>query len=349
MSTWNNSGSSATTWEGIEGFNPTWVGPIKPNASVNVRDKQSQKLMTGQDLANQYGFIFGKDEINKLYQDATNAKYNELEGTARVARDNSLVDYGAQYNEYLQNMREQKAKGAQTGIMKGANLAGEIATLLGAQDKVSDTQTQYAKDMATIGDERGTAAYQAQVDAMKYNNELGNMLGTLGMQKYGYDVQDEAAYLSYLGQQGANEAAMQQANSVWNQTQGQMVRKKTSESNQWASSGSSGGSSGGYGGSSGGGGGAGGGGGSNDPYINALMNENGWSADQAYLYANASDKERKQLDKDWAPKQNAGAGVGIGGLLGGLSGSGGSSSSSGGNKWGLSGSWAGSSNGLFPK
>lgn len=354
MATWNNSGSSSTSWEGIEGFKPTWVGPIKPNTATSVRDKQTQALASGEDLAKQYGFIFGKENINQLYQDAVKAQYDELEGTAKLARDNSLVDYGAQYDQYLQTMREQKAKGAQTGIMKGANLANEVSSLLGTQDKASEVQTQYAQDLAAIGDARGTAAYAAQVDAMKYNNELGNLLGTLGMAKYGYDVQDEASYLAYLGQQGANEAAMQQANAVWNQTQGQMVRKKTNESSQWASSGSDNAGSGYGGGSSSSGSGSGGSGGANanDPYIQALMNENGWSADQAYLYANASDKQRKALEKEWASS----AGVAkLPGVLGNIANSlkpqyGPQNyvpNKTGGNTWSQQGSWAGANNGLF--
>ena len=236
MAVTRNSGSKSTTWEGIEGYVPDWIKKDSLQTKLNpIREKQTQQMMSKEDFKKQYGFIYG-DDIDKVYQDAVTAKYDEIDGQTRLARDTSLQDMASGHDQYLQTMREQKAGGTQSGIMKGANLASEMSAMFGSQAVNSESQQGYATNMAKLANERGTAAEEARINAMKDKNSVANQMGVLGLEKYGYDVQDEASYLSYMGQENANIAAMLQAAGVWNQAEGQNKRRKTSEASSWDSS-----------------------------------------------------------------------------------------------------------------
>lgn len=227
------SGSSSTTWEGIEGYVPDFIkkGDIKTKLN-DTRSKQQQQLMSKEEFASKYGFVYG-DAIDKAYQDANKAKFDEIDALTREARDNSLTDMAANQDNYLQTIREQRANAPQTGIMKGASMAQEMAGMFGAQQASGEAQTGYANTMGKLANERGTSAEEARINALKEKNSVANQMGVLGMEKYGYDVQDEASYLSYLGQENANIAAMLQASGVWNQAEGQNTRRKTSESSSY--------------------------------------------------------------------------------------------------------------------
>lgn len=235
MANWSKSGSKSTTWEGIEGYVPEFIRKSEMYGKMSTREKQEIALMGQKELSDMYGFVYG-DAIDNRYKDAVNAKYDELDSQTRLARDTSLNDMSVGLDAYLDTIRQQNAKRTQTGIMKGASAAQEMQNMFGAQAKMGESQQEYQKTMAALAQERGTATYASYIDALKERNNVANQMGVLGMQKYGYDVQDEASYLSYLGQVGQNQAAWNQAAAAWNASEGQNTRRKTSEASSWQES-----------------------------------------------------------------------------------------------------------------
>lgn len=233
MAVKRNSGSSSKTWEGIEGYVPEFIKKGTVQTELNaLRPKQQQELMDKEAFSKKFGFIFG-DQIDKVYADANNAKFDEIDGLTRHARDTSLTDMASGQDQYLSTLREQRANAPQSGIMKGANMAGEMQNMLGSQASSSEAQQGYATTMAKLANERGTSAEEAMINAMKDKNSVANQMGTMATEKYGMDVQDEASYLSYLGQENANIAAMLQSVGIWNQAEGQNTRRQTSESSSF--------------------------------------------------------------------------------------------------------------------
>lgn len=229
-SSYSSSSSSSKTWEGIEGYEAKFVDRDKLNWAAPTAVSQKTIAAPGQaELANRYGFMYG-DQIDQRYQDAVNAKYNELDNTLRKGRDTSLNDTAAGLDSYLQTLRSQRARQMNTGINRGINAASEVQAMMGSQQAMSDSQQAYADLINKTANERGTAAYEAQVQAMSDRNNVANQMGTLGMQQYGYDVQDNASYYSYLAQTDANRAAMNQSAAAWNATEGQNTRRQTSDS-----------------------------------------------------------------------------------------------------------------------
>lgn len=225
---WSNSKSQ--TWEGIEGYKPQWIDKKDVKTKLDpVRQKQDPKKMSKEDFGRLYGFVYG-DDIDKAYESAMNAKYDELDSYTRMARDTSLQDMSNSHDQYLQTLRDQRAKSPQTGIAKGSSMAAELQGMFGSQNQMVESQQQYQQQMAKLAAERGTAAEQARINALTEKNKVASQMGSIGSDMYGYDVQNEASYLSYLGQMGQNQAAMLQAAGVWNQAEGQNTRRKTSES-----------------------------------------------------------------------------------------------------------------------
>ena len=230
MAITRNSGSKSETWEGIEGYKPQFIQKSELKTDLHaIRDKQNPTMMDKQEFASKYGFIFG-DQVDKIFQDANTAKFDEIDGLTRKARDTSLTDMAAGHDQYLSTLREQRANAPQSGIMKGANMAAELQSQFGSQSASSEAQQGYASSMAKLANERGTSAEEARVNAMKEKNMVANQMGTLATEKYGMDVQNEASYLSYLAQENANIGNLLQASGVWNQAEGQNTRRKTSES-----------------------------------------------------------------------------------------------------------------------
>lgn len=225
---WSN--SKAQTWEGIEGYVPEWIKKDQLNTKQQaLRDKQTPDMMSKEDFAKMYGFVYG-DDIDKAYDQAVKAKYDEMDAYSRMARDSSLQDMTASHDQYLQTLREQRARAPQTGIMKGASMAAELQGMFGSQNNMVESQQAYQDQMAKLMYERGTATEQARINALQDKNKVAAQMGQLGTEKYGMDVQNEASYLSYLAQYDQNTAAMLQAAGVWNQAEGQNTRRKTSES-----------------------------------------------------------------------------------------------------------------------
>lgn len=235
MVNWSKSGSKSESWEGIEWYVPEWFKKSDLYGKTSVREKQQQQLMSDKELGAKFGFVHG-DAIDKRYNDAVQAKYNEMDAQNRLAGDTVLMTAGAGLDPYLQAIREQKAKGLQSGIMKGSNAATDMSMMLASQKGLQESQQEYQNTMAKLMQERGTATYAAQIDALKERNAVANQMGTLGMQKYGFDVQDEAAYLSYLAERGKYEAEFNKGAATWNASEGQNVRRKTGESSSWAES-----------------------------------------------------------------------------------------------------------------
>ena len=235
MANWSKSGSKSETWEGIEGYQGKFIDIGSLNQNQEIAKQKPIKAATGAELAALYGFLSG-DGIDKRYKDAVDAKYNEIDGTIRKARDTSQNDMAVGLDSYNTALRNQRMNAAQTGIARGSNVASEIGMMMNNQKTMSESQQGYADAMAKAGLERGTAAYEGQINAMKDRNNVANQLGALGMQKYGFDVQDNASYMSYLAQMDANRVAQIQASAAWNASEGQNTRRKTSESSSWQES-----------------------------------------------------------------------------------------------------------------
>ena len=165
---------------------------------LEVIEKWERPRYTAAELAEMYGAIYGEEEFLKRLQDATNAKFNEYDSQTRKLRDEALTDYASQYDQYLNTIRNQKANSLQQGITKGASMANEVSTLLGAQSISSANQNQYQEQLGELVDARASQLASDKYTAMNLQNELAMKLANVGQQAEATDVQDQIGYYQYL-------------------------------------------------------------------------------------------------------------------------------------------------------
>lgn len=169
------------------------------------------KLMSGQQVADLFGVIFGKDAIKDILNQATNAKFDEWGKQTESLRDQSLTDYSAQYNQYLQNSRQNRQNAVRHGLQRGSSVAQEVLGQLGAQQGGAENQTMYQQQMADIAAQRGSQLAYDEFNALNMQNELATGLGNQAINQYGNEVQQQAAQLSHHGQLAQADAQVQAA------------------------------------------------------------------------------------------------------------------------------------------
>lgn len=179
----------------------------------NVTAPKKPTLYSGEELANLFGLVFGQDAIYDILQQATNAKFDEYDSQTRKIRDQQLTDYSSQYNQYLQNTRNQRQSALKNGLSKGTSVAQEVLSQLGAQQQGAQTQQLYQQQLGDIAYQRGSQLAADEYNAMMTQNDLATTLGNLSIGQYGNEVQHDAAYMSLLGQQAQAAAQNAMANA----------------------------------------------------------------------------------------------------------------------------------------
>ena len=170
-------------------------------------------LYSGEELAKLFGLVFGQEQIYDILQQATNAKFDEFDSQTRKNRDQQLTDYSTQYDQYLQNTRNQRQSALKNGLSKGTAVASEVLSQIGAQQQGAQTQQLYQQQLGDITYQRGSQLASDQYNAMMTQNDLATTLGNLSVGQYGNEVQHDAAYMSLLGQQAQAAAQNAMANA----------------------------------------------------------------------------------------------------------------------------------------
>ena len=143
-------------------------------------------------LANMLGvqFTYDRDEIEKIYQDATKAAMNaEQQSGAEKSYYKHMAD--AQ-NTALDTVRQQYGQAVAAGANRGMQAANEEAT-------------QLAVDRQTLANKYAQQLKQDTADALQYSNEMGNTIGSMAHQLYNDQIQQLTAQLAY--NQGINTDA----------------------------------------------------------------------------------------------------------------------------------------------
>lgn len=170
------------------------------NYASQTPETVDPRLRSGQELADLFGMIFGREEIEAILNQATKAKFDEWTGQTEKLRDQSLTDYSSQYNQYLQHSRGNRQNAVKHGIKRGSDVAQEVLEQMGAQQYGAENQSQYQQQMGDIAFQRGSQLAYDKYNAMTTQNELAGQLGNLSMGAHSNEVQQQAAQLSHHGQ-----------------------------------------------------------------------------------------------------------------------------------------------------
>ena len=148
-------------------------------------------------------FTYDRDEIEKIYQDATKAAL-EMERNSGAERGyyNHLA---AAQNTALDTIRQQYGNAVATGASKGMQAANMLSAILGTSQTANEEATQLAADRQALYNKYAQQMRQDTVDALNYSNDMANSIGGLSHQLYNDMIQQKTAELSY--NQGINTDA----------------------------------------------------------------------------------------------------------------------------------------------
>lgn len=189
-------------------MNPSFQSQYGDIQGLGVNNPQ---LMSGQQVADLFGVIFGRDQIKEILNQATKVKFDEWQQQTESLRDQSLTDYSAQYQQYLQQSRQNRQNAVRHGLQRGSSVAQEVLGQMGAQQAGAENQTMYQQQMGDIAAQRASQLASDEYNSMTMQNELASMLGGHAINQYSNEVQQQAAQLSYHGQLAQADAQIQAA------------------------------------------------------------------------------------------------------------------------------------------
>ena len=165
-------------------------------------DVVDARIQSVDDLSNILGvnFTYDRDEIEKIYQDATLAalKMEQSSGAER-AYYKHMAD--AQ-NTALDTIRQQYGQAVATGANKGMRAASMLSAILGNTQTANEEATELAAARQELVNKYAQQMRQDTVDALQYSNDMANSIGSLAHQLYNDQIQQKTAELSY--NQGIN-------------------------------------------------------------------------------------------------------------------------------------------------
>lgn len=165
-------------------------------------------------VAAELGFTNYKlEDILKAYNDVTNAKFDELDTQTKRAQAQSLRALEGQYDNYLNQLRSDRANAVSNGITKGTSAAMQIASMFNNASAIKEQQQALNDVLFDLSQQRGTALetnrLSAQKDRQAFQQYLSGLLGT-------YEANSVNELASRLAHEGQIKAAQIGANATTN-------------------------------------------------------------------------------------------------------------------------------------
>lgn len=172
------------------------------------------KKMTAAELAAMYGIMYKREDIEGVLNEATAAKFNELESQTRKLRDQQLTDYAAQYNQYLLNTRQNRQNAMRSGMSRGTAAAQDIMSQMSVQQQGATNQAAYQQGLADLVNQRGTQLGADKYNALAMSNDIGQNLANIGANFYQSDAATLTGYQQYLASLANAQANAYAANTA---------------------------------------------------------------------------------------------------------------------------------------
>lgn len=188
----------ATLQQNTPAINDSYVQP----EHTNVIDPT---LYNVSDLSKVLGldFTYDRNEIEKIYQDATKASY--LAETNSGAERSYYSNLAAAQNTALDTIKQQYGQAVATGANKGMQAANMLSAVLGTTQTANDEATALAEGKQKLANTYAAQLKQDAADALSYSNDVANSIGSLTHSLYNDQIQQLTAQLAY--NQGINTDA----------------------------------------------------------------------------------------------------------------------------------------------
>ena len=188
----------ATLQQNTPAISDTYVQP-------EYTDVLNPTLYNVSDLSKVLGldFTYDRNEIEKIYQDATKASY--LAETNSGAERSYYNNLAAAQNTALDTIKQQYGQAVATGANKGMQAANMLSAVLGTTQVANDEATALAEGKQKLANTYAAQLKQDAADALSYSNDVSNSIGSLAHSLYNDQIQQLTAQLAY--NQGINTDA----------------------------------------------------------------------------------------------------------------------------------------------
>lgn len=184
------------------------ITPASPNLrgmSDNFSN-DGQTNLGGYGLGNIYELDYDRDQIERIFNQGTDAQYALMQKQAQVAENNyANQQFQNQFNT-MEALRAQRNEQIASGMARGLNAAADQATALGVQQEAMGGALELAQNRQMQADQIAAEYAQNVVKALQEANSVKTEMAKVAAQLYEADMLGYTGELSTLGQLDANES-----------------------------------------------------------------------------------------------------------------------------------------------
>ena len=152
------------------------IGMVARSGSVvsptTIMAQQKPSIMSGQDIAGNYGLTYDFKTLDRLLKNSIEKKYKTLENDLLQSEQKTTDQiYGLQQD--MLDAAKRNRGSAITGQSLGAYLANDLLSTLGWQQETSGLQTEMAQERQQLADKKASDIAAATETAMQMANSTG--------------------------------------------------------------------------------------------------------------------------------------------------------------------------------
>lgn len=165
------------TGGGGGGYSSSVGGALPSAQKVNWQGRNVNEV------AKELGFQnYSYEDILKMYNDATNKKFDEFDTQMKRAKAENLRTLENTYDTYLEQLRSDRANAISNGMTKGTSAAMQLLSMYANANTISENQEGLTDTLYDLAQQRATALEEninnARQENMAFQQYIGNLLGT---------------------------------------------------------------------------------------------------------------------------------------------------------------------------
>jgi len=165
-------------------------------------------LRSAKELGKLFDINYDMDAIRKIYDDATDAKYNVLSKELQQGENTFYSNQANANATLLDTLRKATSSAIATGASRGIASAEQLGLMMEQQQSIVDEATQLAQERANMADKIAQEKAENIVNALQYSDELKKSLAGVSSNVYSADAQYDVGLLDFYSKLKEVEAAL---------------------------------------------------------------------------------------------------------------------------------------------
>jgi len=165
-------------------------------------------LRSARELGKLFDINYDMDAIRKIYDDATDAKYNVLSKELQQGENTFYSNQANANATLLDTLRKATSSAIATGASRGLASAEQLGLMMEQQQSIVDEATQLAQERANMADKIAQEKAENIVNALQYSDELKKSLAGVSSNVYSADANYDVGLLDFYSKLKEVEAAL---------------------------------------------------------------------------------------------------------------------------------------------